>query len=107
MIALEGNAVDHGILDHAHDQRVALAPQRHIGEEAGGEERLQRAVDPIRIERIARLHQKIGLHRFRLDTLGAFDADFLDRAAGGNLGPTGWNLHPGGGGWAPAAGACV
>src|SRR6185437_16002931 len=50
------------------------------------EQRLQRAVDAVGIERIARLYRHIRLDGFRFDTFGALDTDFGDRAARGDFG---------------------
>ncbi len=85
VIALEHDAIDHWILDDLDDERVAGAAQTDVAEQAGIEQGLQRAVDAIRIERIARLDRHVRLHCFRLDTLRALDPDLGDRASRRNL----------------------
>ena len=81
VVALEGDAVDQRVLDHAHDQRVALAAEPHVLEQAGGVERLQAAIEPVGVERVARLHQHVGEDRAGLDSLIALDLDGRDGAA--------------------------
>src|SRR6185312_5360936 len=85
-IALEHHAVDDRILHHLYHERVALAAQPHVSEEAGVEKGLERAVDAVGVERIARLHRHVGFDGFGFDAFGALDADFGDRAAGGDFG---------------------
>ena len=53
LVALEGDAVDDRVLDHPDDQDVALALDRDVVEQAGGEQALERVVDPLRVERVA------------------------------------------------------
>src|SRR4029077_7879430 len=62
-IAFERDPTDYRVLDDADDESAALAAQRHVAEEPGGEESLQRAIDAVGVERVARLHQEIGAHR--------------------------------------------
>src|SRR5262249_42968129 len=69
VIPLEGDAVDDRILDDAHDERIPFAPKRHVGEETGREQALERLIDPVAVEGIARLHLHIGAHRLGLDAL--------------------------------------
>ena len=81
VVALEGDAVDDRVLDHLHHQRVATAPgQADVLEQAGGVERLEAAIDPVGIERVAWLHQHVGADRPGLDTLIALDPDCLNGA---------------------------
>ena len=54
LVTLEGDPVDDRVLDDLDDQRVAFAPEVDVGEQAGREQRLQRVVDPLGVERIAR-----------------------------------------------------
>ena len=86
VVALEGDAVDQRVLDQAHDQRVALAVDPHVLEQAGGVERLQAAIEAVGIERVARLHQHVGQDRPGLDSLIALDLDGRDGAFAANRG---------------------
>jgi len=74
--------IDDRILDHDHHQVVALAVERHVGEQAGGVEVLQGLVDAVGRERVARRQLHVGQHRLRLDALGSLDPDVGDRLAG-------------------------
>ena len=80
-VALEYDAIDDGVLDHAHDQIVVDTVNGHICEQIGCEERFQGQVNPVRIKGIARLDEKVGLNGPRLNPLVAFDKDGPDRAA--------------------------
>ena len=69
VVALEGDPVDDRVLLHLHHQRVAVAPELDVGEQAGGVERLQAAIELVGVERIARPHQHVGEDRARLEAL--------------------------------------
>ena len=86
VVALEGDAVDQRVLDQTHDQRIAFAVDPHVLEQAGGVERLQAAIEPVGIERVARLHQHVGQDRPGLDSLVALDLDRRDGAFAANRG---------------------
>src|SRR5579884_3961521 len=58
MIALEGDAIDDRVFDDLDDEGVADALQFNVGEEAGGEQRLQRLVDQLLVPRLALLDQQ-------------------------------------------------
>ena len=77
-ITLERDAVDDRVLDHRDDQLVALAAQRHVVEQPGGEQVLERTVELGGIERIADPDGEIAAHRHRFDALVAFDLDPLE-----------------------------
>jgi len=85
VVALEGDAVDDRVLHHPDDEHVAFAAQRDVGKKPGGEQALQRAVDAIGVEWVARLDQHVGAHRLGLDALRALDADLGDGATGRDL----------------------
>ena len=50
------------------------------GEQAGGEQAFQAAVDAVGVERVAGLDQHVGEDRVLLDALVALDPDGRDRA---------------------------
>lgn len=81
VVPLERDPVDDRVLDHADDECVALAPQRHIGEETGREEGLERAVDPLGVVGIAGLDREIRADGLRLDPLRALDLHLADDLA--------------------------
>ncbi len=80
VVALEGDAVDDRVLHHPDDERVAFAAQCDVGKKTCGEEALQRTVDALGVEGVARLDQHVGAHRLGLDALRALDADLGDGA---------------------------
>ncbi len=77
-IPLEGDPVDDRVFDHADNQCIAIALQGHVGEKAGTEERLQRAVEELGIGAIARPDQEIRSHRIGIDALRTLDSNLLD-----------------------------
>ena len=82
-VSLERDPVDDRVLDHRHDQPIALAAQRDVVEQTGCEQVLERAVELDRIERIAHRDREIAADRRRLDPLIALDLDLLDHAPRG------------------------
>jgi hypothetical protein len=72
------------VLGHRNHQRIAVATEIDVGEQAGGEQILQRLVDALRIERIAGIDLHVRPDRFRLDALIALDSNLLNRVARGN-----------------------
>jgi len=84
LVALERQLVDDRVLGHLDHQRIAVAPEIDVGEQAGAEQVLQRLVDAPGIERIARVDLHIGPDGLRLDPLVALDSDLLDRIARGD-----------------------
>ena len=61
---------------------VAFAAEAHVGEQAGGEQVLERLVDARRIELIAGAELHVRTDGLGLDTLIALDPDVGDRLAG-------------------------
>src|SRR5689334_14883129 len=76
VISLERDPVDDRIFDDPDYQDVAFSAQIHVGEEPRGKQRLQRAIDALIVEGIARLQHEIRAHGFRLDALSSLDAHF-------------------------------
>src|SRR5690606_4560404 len=62
-IAFKGDAVDRGVLDHRHDDAPAALADAHVFIEAGGVKRLQRLVDPDRVDPLARTGGEIAADR--------------------------------------------
>ncbi len=81
VIALEADLVDQRVLVHVDDQRIAVALQAHVAEQAGRIQRAQAAIHALAAERIARLHQHVGKDRAFLDPRVARDAYARDRVA--------------------------
>ena len=79
-VALEGHPIDDRVLLHLDDHAAALAADLHVAEQAGGEQRLQAAVEPVGIEGVARLQQHVGADGIGLDPLVAADVDRLNGA---------------------------
>ncbi len=84
VVALEGDAVDQRIFDHLDHQRITLARQVDVLEQASRIQRLQAAVDAAGIPRVARPDQHVGQDGAELDALIALNLDRLDRARRGN-----------------------
>ena len=80
-VTLEGDLVDHRVLDHGHDDVGPGALDAHVGEEAGGEQRFDRPVDLGGIEGTAHRELQVGPDRLRLDALIALNVDGPDRSA--------------------------
>ena len=80
-IALEGHLVDDRVLDHGDEHARALAVDAHVGEQAGGEQRLDGLVDLAGIVGVADVELEIGAHRLGLDAPVARDLDLADHAA--------------------------
>ena len=83
VVALEGDAVDDRILDDVHDERVALAAERDVLEEAGGVEGLEAAVEFGLIEGLAGGDDHVGQDGLLADPVVALDLDGADRPARG------------------------
>ena len=81
VVALEGDAVDDRVFLHPHHQHRAVTGDRHVGEQAGRIQRLQAAVDRVRVVGIARRHQHVRPDRARFDTLVADHTDIRDDPA--------------------------
>ena len=79
-VALEGHLVDDRVLDHGDEHARALAVDAHVGEQAGGEQRLDGLVDLAGIVGIADVELEIGAHRLRLDAPVARDLDVADQS---------------------------
>jgi hypothetical protein len=85
LVAFEGDAIDDRVFDHGHDQPAARLVDAHVLEQAGGVERLERLVDLVAVEPLARIEPEIGADGLRLDAAVAFDDDgrgLGDRIAG-------------------------
>ncbi len=80
VVAFEGDPVDHRVFDHAHGQTVAFAADVHVGEQAGGEQSLQRFVDLAIVEGIPFGHRQVGFDRLGFDALITGNEDLADRA---------------------------
>ena len=97
-IALEHHLVDDGIFDHLDGQGaggiVEIDP-RGRGEQAGGEQGLERLVDLGGIVDVAFAQIDVGQHRAGLDPLGAPDHDMLDDALRGAAGAAPRPARPG------------
>ena len=81
LVAFEGEAVDDRVLDHPDDHGVAVAPHRHVGEEAGVEQALERSVDRRRVEAVADADLHVGGDGRVLDALIPFHAQLADDVA--------------------------
>ena len=80
-VALEGHLIDDRVLDHGDEHAGSVAIDAHVGEQAGGEQRLDGLIDLARIVGVADVELEIGAHRLRLDAPVARDPDLPDRAA--------------------------
>ena len=81
LVALEGDAIDDRVLRHLHDQGRALHVDHDVGEQAGREQRLERAVGRRGIVGLAFLELQVGADRLRLGADVALDLNGRDRAA--------------------------
>ena len=79
-VTLEGDAVDDRVLGDLHDQGRALHVDHDVGEKAGREQRLQRAVGRRRIVGLAFLELEIGADRLGFGADVALDLDGGDRS---------------------------
>ena len=79
LVALEGNAADHRVFDHRHQQVAAGLVDLHVLEQAGLDQRLQAVVDLALIEPPAGTRLEIGTDGLDLDAPVALD---LDRSHG-------------------------
>ena len=86
-VTLEGDAIDDRVLGHLHDQGRALHVDHDVREQAGREQRLQRAVGRRRIVGLAFLELKIGADRLGFGADVALDLDGGDRATAGAPAP--------------------
>ena len=78
-VTLERDLVDHRILDDGDHHIGAAAVDAHVGEEAGGKQRLDGAVDLARIVGVARRELEVGADGLRLDAPVAVHIDRPDR----------------------------
>ncbi len=85
VIPLESDPIDDRVLDHLHDERIALPGEAYILEKARRVEGFQAAIEAVRVERIAGPDQHVGADRAILDPLIAFDPDRLNGAGRGAL----------------------
>src|ERR1041384_7143426 len=75
LVALELDAADDRVLDHRHDEAAALPAIAYVGEQAGGEQRLDAFVGFDGIEPLTGADAEIGANRVRLDAAVALDND--------------------------------
>src|SRR5215813_8516705 len=85
-VSLKRDAIDDGILDDLHDERIADPAQIDVRKKPGREERLQRSVHKLIVPGVARLDQQIRANCFRFDPLDAFYSDISDCATTTHLG---------------------
>jgi hypothetical protein len=81
-VSFERQAIDDRILHNGHDQIVAFATKADVGEQAGGEQVLERLVDARCVEPVTRAELHVRQDGFGLDALIALDPDIGDRLAG-------------------------
>ena len=79
-VALEGDLRNDRILDDRDHHAGAVAIDSHVGEQAGLEQRLQRAVDFAGVVGVADRELQVGAHRLGLDPAIADHADIADDA---------------------------
>ena len=79
-VALEGDLIDDRVLDDRHDDVGAGAIDAHVGEQAGGEQRLDGAVDLGRVVGVAHGELEVGADSLGLDAPVAADGDVPDSA---------------------------
>ena len=84
VVALEGDGVDDRVLGDVDHERVALTLEADILEQPRGVERLDAAVQALRVERVAGRYEHVGEDRPGLDALVAVDLDGADRALSGD-----------------------
>ena len=120
LVAGDLEALDRGPLEHHHHQRVAVAAQLHVAEEAGRIQRGDGLAHPRRSQPIADVDRQVVVDRAFRDALQALDADVADgevgRRRGGGLrrrpdrrrarrpGRGGGGRRRAGGGWRRAGG---
>ena len=80
-VALERHLVDDRVLDHGDQHARAFAVDAHVGEQAGGEQRLDRLVDLAWVVGVADVEFQVGAHRLRLDAAIARNPDVPDHVA--------------------------
>jgi hypothetical protein len=88
-VPLEDHLVDDRVLDDLDDQVAALQLDLHVGEQIGAGQGLQRQVEALRVDRLARLDRQVGQHGPLLDPLVALHHDALDHARALGLGERG------------------
>ena len=81
LVALQLEALDRGPLLHHHDQRVAIAPQLDVAEEAGGVQRAHGLAQALRAQVVADVDGQVVVDRALRHALQAFDTDVADREA--------------------------
>ena len=79
LVALEGDAADHRVFDHGHQQTAAGLADPHVLEQAGLDQRLQAVIDLRLIQASAGTRLEIGADGLDLDAPVALD---LDRSHG-------------------------
>ena len=82
LVALEGNAVDHGIFDHHDNDPAAVAVDLHVLEQTGLDQGLQAVVNPAGVKLAVRAGLEVGANRLRLDASVPLDLDGSHRLRG-------------------------
>ena len=75
LVAFEGNAADHRVFDHGHDQPAAGLVDPDVLEQAGLDQRLQAVVDAALVEAAAGARLEIGANGLDFDAPVALDRD--------------------------------
>ncbi len=78
VVTLEIDLVDDRIFHHLDGEHLPVPAEFDVGEQAGGEERLQRAVDGLLIVLIAFADRDVGKNGRRFDALRARDQYLAD-----------------------------
>ena len=74
-VAFKGNAVEHRVFDHGHDNTIAAMIDANVGKQAGRVKCLQALIDFLRTETATRAGTEIRAHGIDFDTPIAFDHD--------------------------------
>ena len=82
VVPLIRNAIDDRIFNDLHHQVIAGAAEANVLEQARCIQRLQAAIDPVRIKPVAGLNQQVGPYGPFLDPLSPFHLDRLDDTSG-------------------------
>jgi hypothetical protein len=75
LVSFEGDPIDRRILGHGDDQLIAGTGQAHVGEQAGGIQRLERDIEVGGCEMLAVPGMEIRPDRGGLDPLITLDPD--------------------------------
>ena len=75
LVALEGNATDHRVFDHADDQTATGLIDLHVLEKARLDQRLEAVIDGALVQTAARPRTEIGADGFDIDAAIAFNGN--------------------------------